>query len=164
MAMVLLGGNAKVVEDQRFDYSISTMFFVFIINIQYILLGIYVSYSIEMIKFNIILRFFMRSMQILRFKSCNDLTVSNLTITNSPKAHIRLNSCDNATFSDINIRAPGDSPNTDGFDIYTSKNILIQNSNIQCGKPCLYFILWLNMFLSLNFWLILELVHFEILN
>ncbi|XP_027906158.1 probable polygalacturonase At3g15720 [Vigna unguiculata] len=74
---------------------------------------------------------------ILRFKSCNDLTVSNLTITNSPKAHIRLNSCDNATFSDINIRAPGDSPNTDGFDIYTSKNILIQNSNIQCGDDCI---------------------------
>lgn len=78
-------------------------------------------------------------MQILRFKFCNDLTVSNLTITNSPKAHIRINSCENATFSDISIRSPGDSPNTDGFDIYTSKNILIQNSTIQCGKPCLHF-------------------------
>ncbi|XP_014515465.1 probable polygalacturonase At3g15720 [Vigna radiata var. radiata] len=74
---------------------------------------------------------------ILRFKFCNDLTVSNLTITNSPKAHIRINSCENATFSDISIRSPGDSPNTDGFDIYTSKNILIQNSTIQCGDDCI---------------------------
>ncbi|WVZ09701.1 hypothetical protein V8G54_014231, partial [Vigna mungo] len=74
---------------------------------------------------------------ILRLKFCNDLTVSNLTITNSPKAHIRINIFENATFSNISIRSPSDSPNTDGFDIYTSKNILIQNSTIQCGDDCI---------------------------
>ncbi|CAJ1948706.1 unnamed protein product [Sphenostylis stenocarpa] len=74
---------------------------------------------------------------ILRFRYCSDLTVFNLNITNSPKAHIRVNGCENATFSNITIHSPGDSPNTDGFDIYTSKNILIQNSTIACGDDCI---------------------------
>jgi len=78
-------------------------------------------------------------MQILRFKFCNDLDVTNVTITNSPKAHIRINNCENATFSNINIHSPGDTPNTDGIDIFASKNILIKDSTIYCGKPCLHF-------------------------
>ncbi|KAK7382785.1 hypothetical protein VNO80_01854 [Phaseolus coccineus] len=74
---------------------------------------------------------------ILRFKFCNDLTARNLNITNSPKAHIRINNCENATFSNISIHSPGDSANTDGIDIFTSKNILIQDSTIHCGDDCI---------------------------
>ncbi|ESW06317.1 hypothetical protein PHAVU_010G037700 [Phaseolus vulgaris] len=74
---------------------------------------------------------------ILRFRFCNDLTVSNLNISNSPKAHIRMNSCENATFSNISIHSPGDSPNTDGIDILASKNILIQDSTMHCGDDCI---------------------------
>jgi len=77
-------------------------------------------------------------MQILRFRFCNDLTVSNLNISNSPKAHIRMNSCENATFSNISIHSPGDSPNTDGIDILASKNIVIQDSTMHCGKPTMF--------------------------
>ncbi|XP_027907631.1 polygalacturonase ADPG1-like [Vigna unguiculata] len=74
---------------------------------------------------------------ILRFKSCKDLSVSHVSITNSPKAHIRINNCENARISHINIDSPGDSPNTDGIDIYSSKNIFIEDSTIQCGDDCI---------------------------
>jgi len=72
--------------------------------------------------------------QILSFFSCNDLSVNNLKITNSPKAHITLTDCNGAKFSNIDIQSPSYSPNTDGFDISTSKNISIEDSNIQSGN------------------------------
>ncbi|CAJ1948716.1 unnamed protein product [Sphenostylis stenocarpa] len=54
-----------------------------------------------------------------------------------PKAHIRVNGCEGATFSNVTIHSPGDSSNTDGIDIFTSKNILIENSTIACGDDCI---------------------------
>jgi len=73
--------------------------------------------------------------QVLAFNACNDLSVSSLSIANSPQAHITINGCEGATFSNINIQSPGDSPNTDGIDISSSKRILIKDSNIASGKP-----------------------------
>lgn len=72
------------------------------------------------------------------FHSCNDLTVSNVRITNSPGGHISVNGCNNAKFSHMHIQSPGDSPNTDGFDISLSKNILIEDSAIEVGNKNLY--------------------------
>ncbi|CAJ1948718.1 unnamed protein product [Sphenostylis stenocarpa] len=74
---------------------------------------------------------------VISFNACNGLTVNYLSITNSPKAHITINGCVGATFSHINIQAPGDSPNTDGIDISSSKNILIKDSNIASGDDCI---------------------------
>ncbi|XP_050920526.1 polygalacturonase ADPG1 [Lathyrus oleraceus] len=73
----------------------------------------------------------------LSFHSCNDLTVSNVRITNSPGGHISINGCNNAKFSHMDVQSPGDSPNTDGFDISSSKNILIEDSNIRVGDDCI---------------------------
>jgi len=79
--------------------------------------------------------------QILSFFFCNDLSVSNLKITNSPREHITLTGCNGAKFSNIDIQSPASSPNTDGFDISTSKNISIEDSTIQTGNQKLFFIL-----------------------
>ena len=78
--------------------------------------------------------FFMWMMQVLIINSCNSVSVTNLNMINSPKSHIHVNGCEGATFSHINISAPGDSPNTDGFDISTSKNIMIEDSTIATRK------------------------------
>ncbi|CAI8595607.1 unnamed protein product [Vicia faba] len=75
--------------------------------------------------------------KILFFHSCNDLSVSNLRITNSPGGHISINGCNNGKFSHMNVQSPGDSPNTDGFDISASKNILIEDSAIEVGDDCI---------------------------
>ncbi|KAL5063032.1 hypothetical protein RYX36_024769 [Vicia faba] len=74
---------------------------------------------------------------VFHFHSCNDLTVSNLMISNSPRAHVSVNQCNGATFSNISIDSPATSPNTDGFDISSSTNISIQDSNIKAGDDCI---------------------------
>ena len=73
-------------------------------------------------------------MQSLRFHSCNGLTVKSLSMINSPGAHISVSGCDGALFSHININSPRTSPNTDGFDIAASKNIVIEHSTLATGK------------------------------
>ncbi|KOM58511.1 hypothetical protein LR48_Vigan11g154500 [Vigna angularis] len=73
----------------------------------------------------------------LRFHSCNGLTVKSLSMSNSPGAHISVNGCNGALFSHININSPPKSPNTDGFDIANSKNIVIQDSTLATGDDCI---------------------------
>ncbi|XP_027337006.1 probable polygalacturonase At3g15720 [Abrus precatorius] len=73
----------------------------------------------------------------LRFHGCNGLTVKYLRNINGPGSHISVNGCEGAKFSQINIHAPQESPNTDGFDISASKNILIQDSTIGTGDDCI---------------------------
>ncbi|XP_040869866.1 uncharacterized protein [Glycine max] len=75
--------------------------------------------------------------RVISFVSCNDLTVRKLSISNSPRAHITIDGCNGAIFSNINIHAPRNSPNTDGFDIAFSKNILIEDCTIATGDDCI---------------------------
>ncbi|XP_024628082.1 probable polygalacturonase At3g15720 [Medicago truncatula] len=75
--------------------------------------------------------------QALLFHSCNDLSVSNLRITNSPSSHVSINMCNRTTFSHVSINSPATSPNTDGFDISFSTDIRIENSNIKSGDDCI---------------------------
>lgn len=117
MASVLLGGHANIVHDQQLHHS-------------------KLSFPIKPQNKSTHTEFFMSMiMQTLIFDACNYLTVHDLSITNSPKSHIHVHGCKDATFSHINITAPADSPNTDGIDVTSSKNIVIQNSTIQSGKP-----------------------------
>ncbi|KAL9303334.1 hypothetical protein ACSQ67_020597 [Phaseolus vulgaris] len=74
---------------------------------------------------------------VLSFNACNGLSVSYLSIMNSPEAHITINGCVGATFSHITIQSSANSPNTDGIDISSSKNILIKDSNIAAGDDCI---------------------------
>ncbi|KAG4385839.1 hypothetical protein GLYMA_12G173000v4 [Glycine max] len=45
---------------------------------------------------------------VLIINSFNSLSVTNLIMINSPKSHIHVNGREGATFSHINISAPGD--------------------------------------------------------
>ena len=76
-------------------------------------------------------------MQVISFEQCNGLRVHYLSIIDSPRAHVTVDGCNNAFFSHIYIRAPADSPNTDGFDISASKYITIKDSIVATGKPTL---------------------------
>lgn len=73
-------------------------------------------------------------MQALHFNKCNGLQLGELSHLNSPRNHISISSCDGVHISHLNIFAPEESPNTDGIDISTSRNIEIKNSVIQTGK------------------------------
>ncbi|XP_004288764.1 PREDICTED: probable polygalacturonase At3g15720 [Fragaria vesca subsp. vesca] len=72
--------------------------------------------------------------QALHFDSCDGLRLSNITHINSAKNHITITSCNDVQISDILIRAPDESPNTDGINISTSTNITIQRSFIGTGN------------------------------
>lgn len=88
-------------------------------------------------------------MQLLFFHGCNGLSVSSLSLTNSPGFHIAINGCEGARFFHMDIHAPADSPNTDGFDISASKNIVIEDSTIGTGKSN-YFTSYLLNLLNLS--------------
>ncbi|OWM78271.1 hypothetical protein CDL15_Pgr015090 [Punica granatum] len=73
----------------------------------------------------------------LRFRSCNRLRVLGLKSADSPRNHISITNCINATFSNLKLTAPEDSPNTDGIDIANSINIQISNSLMATGDDCI---------------------------
>ncbi|XP_061369186.1 probable polygalacturonase At3g15720 [Gastrolobium bilobum] len=73
----------------------------------------------------------------LRFGNCENLRLSSLTHINSPRNHISIDTCNGAYISNLYISAPEDSPNTDGFDIASSTNIVIENSVVETGDDCI---------------------------
>ncbi|XP_062014237.1 LOW QUALITY PROTEIN: probable polygalacturonase At3g15720 [Rosa rugosa] len=73
----------------------------------------------------------------LGFRRCDNLQLSGLTHVDSPKAHISIQSCNNATISYLTIRAPEHSPNTDGMDISMSSHVNIHDCNIGTGDDCI---------------------------
>ncbi|CAN8287926.1 unnamed protein product [Cochlearia groenlandica] len=72
----------------------------------------------------------------ISFNESSGIVYNGITQMNSPKNHISIFNCTNATLSNIHLIAPEDSPNTDGIDIAFSNNIHIFNSSIQTGDDC----------------------------
>ncbi|XP_057982359.1 probable polygalacturonase At1g80170 [Malania oleifera] len=66
--------------------------------------------------------------------SCN---LKHLTFEDSPQMHIALESSTWVFISHLSIRAPGNSPNTDGIHIQESQNVYIQQSSIGTGDDCI---------------------------
>jgi polygalacturonase len=69
----------------------------------------------------------------IQFNGCNRLLIQDVTLQNPPTFHIMIkNNNQNITVQRITINTPGNSPNTDGFDI-GSTSVLIQNCTINAG-------------------------------
>ncbi len=69
----------------------------------------------------------------IRFDGCSYVEITGITLQNAPNVHITIGkSGTNATISNITIKAPSTSPNTDGIDTW-SPYINILNCNIACG-------------------------------
>ncbi|KAG0491496.1 hypothetical protein HPP92_004894 [Vanilla planifolia] len=73
----------------------------------------------------------------LRFYGSHNVTVSGITIQNSPQCHLKFDNCDSVRVSNITISSPGDSPNTDGIHLQNSANVEIRQSVISCGDDCI---------------------------
>ncbi|KAJ4841178.1 hypothetical protein Tsubulata_015536 [Turnera subulata] len=63
--------------------------------------------------------------------------IRNITLIDSKSAHLTIFGCKNLKIKNIQISAPGDSPNTDGIDIGGSQNIQILDSQIGTGDDCI---------------------------
>ncbi|XP_010548543.1 PREDICTED: probable polygalacturonase At3g15720 isoform X2 [Tarenaya hassleriana] len=72
----------------------------------------------------------------LHFNRCNNLQVREITSVNTPRNHISIHNCTGPTISNLNLFAPGESPNTDGIDVSLSSQITIKDSSIRTGDDC----------------------------
>ncbi|XP_004306351.1 PREDICTED: polygalacturonase At1g48100-like [Fragaria vesca subsp. vesca] len=70
----------------------------------------------------------------LRFYGSNGVTVTGITIQNSPQAHLKFDSCTNVQVSAVTISSPGDSPNTDGIHLQNSQDVAISGASLACGN------------------------------
>ncbi|XP_022930690.1 exopolygalacturonase-like [Cucurbita moschata] len=73
----------------------------------------------------------------LRFNFITNSIVTRITSLDSKNFHINVLGCNNLTFHNINIIAPGNSPNTDGIHIGRSNKITITKSKIATGDDCI---------------------------
>ncbi|MBA0820324.1 hypothetical protein Gohar_028036, partial [Gossypium harknessii] len=66
-----------------------------------------------------------------------NVDIKGLTFEDSPQMHIAFESSTLIHATELTIRAPGHSPNTDGIHIQRSTNVSIENSTIQTGDDCI---------------------------
>ncbi|XP_010473235.1 PREDICTED: polygalacturonase At1g48100-like [Camelina sativa] len=73
----------------------------------------------------------------LRFYGSIGVTVTGVTIQNSPQCHLKFDNCVQVLVHDVNVSSPGDSPNTDGIHLQNSKDVMIHTSTLACGDDCI---------------------------
>ncbi|XP_010547772.1 PREDICTED: polygalacturonase At1g48100 [Tarenaya hassleriana] len=73
----------------------------------------------------------------LRFYGSFNVTVTGITIQNSPQCHLKFDNCVGVLVHDMSVSSPGDSPNTDGIHLQNSKDVLIHSSTLACGDDCI---------------------------
>lgn len=64
---------------------------------------------------------------------CTNVCVDNVTLQNSPLTHLALIACDNCVVSNVIVRTPAGTPNTDAIDPINCRNVLITRCRINAG-------------------------------
>ena len=70
------------------------------------------------------------------FNQCQNMTVSHVTVKNSPCWTIHPYYSDHLKFMDLYIQNPYNSPNTDGFDPESCTDVLLLGTRISVGDDC----------------------------
>ncbi|EEF37976.1 Polygalacturonase precursor, putative [Ricinus communis] len=73
----------------------------------------------------------------LRFTNSNNIRINGLLSLNSQMFHIAINGCQDVHVEGLKVIASRDSPNTDGFHVQSSNNVVIMNSVIKTGDDCI---------------------------
>jgi len=74
---------------------------------------------------------------LLYTQRCRGLTVQGLTFLNSPSWNLHPTYSEDLDFIDLQIRAPWDSPNTDGFDPESCRRVRLLGTEISVGDDCI---------------------------
>ena len=75
--------------------------------------------------------------RMINLYNCTNVLISDLTILNSPSWTIHPVYCENITIEGISIIQPYESPNTDGINPESCKNVRIFNCFVDCGDDCI---------------------------
>jgi polygalacturonase len=68
---------------------------------------------------------------------CKRVRIEGVTLENSPMYHLVPTRCEDVTIDGITIKAPWNSPNTDGIDPSVSRRVLITHCTIDTGDDCI---------------------------
>lgn len=79
----------------------------------------------------------LRRPHMICFNRCRNVRVEHVTLINSPAWTIHPFSCENVLVQGVSIKNPYDSPNTDGINPNSSKNVRIVNCVIDVGDDCI---------------------------
>lgn len=72
----------------------------------------------------------------LTFTSSNNIVIKGISSLNGQLYHIVINRCKNVLIEAVKIRAPGNSPNTDGIHVQFTTDATITNSIVKTGDDC----------------------------
>ncbi len=75
--------------------------------------------------------------RLISFANCANILIEGITLTNSPAWTIHPVRCENVTIDKVTIRNPADSPNTDGINPDSCRNVRIANCHIDAGDDCI---------------------------
>ncbi len=70
---------------------------------------------------------------LIEFYQCTNVTVSGITVQNSPMWHLALRYSTNVSVVNYTVSTSGSSPNTDGIDVVGSANVTIANAHLSDG-------------------------------
>jgi len=74
-----------------------------------------------------------RRPKMINIRHCQDVTVRDVTLRNSPSFHLVPDDCENVLIDHVTITAPGDSPNTDAIDPSQCRHVRILNCLLDVG-------------------------------
>jgi hypothetical protein len=75
--------------------------------------------------------------RMIYLSKCKNVSISGLTIINSPSWNVNPVLCENVWIQGLSIINPGNSPNTDGIDPDSCKNMRISDCYITGGDDCI---------------------------
>lgn len=74
---------------------------------------------------------------VICFQNCRRVTIQEVRLINSPSWTVHPLLSEGVTIENITILNPADSPNTDGIDIESCRNVRISNCHIDVGDDCI---------------------------
>jgi polygalacturonase len=75
--------------------------------------------------------------RLISFAGCTNILIEGITLTRSPSWTINPVQCENVTVDRVTIINPADSPNTDGINPDSCRNVHISNCHIDVGDDCI---------------------------
>ncbi|MBI5035249.1 MAG: glycoside hydrolase family 28 protein [Chloroflexi bacterium] len=74
--------------------------------------------------------------RLISFANCTNVLIEGVTLLNSPAWTINPVRCENVTIDKVTINNPADSPNTDGVNPDSCRNVHVSNCHIDVGDDC----------------------------